>query len=119
MGAAQGRLWFPSDEAAIAYTRNPIDNLKPLLKRKFRCCTCVVKPTMSCPSTKLAIIEQRYKELGGSITMIVKPNCNHHPHSLKDPTRIVNFVLEHTGWRIAFGRPRRLMVTIIFNYGLD
>jgi lysophospholipase L1-like esterase len=35
--------------------------------------------------------------LGGSFTLISKPNCNHHPHSLKDPTRIVNFILTHTG----------------------
>ena len=43
-----------------------------------------------------AIIEARYKELGGSIQVIHKPGVGHHPHSLKDPAPIVAFVLKHT-----------------------
>ena len=44
-----------------------------------------------------AIVEKRYKELGGEITVISKPGVGHHPHSLKDPTPIVDFVLKHSG----------------------
>jgi len=29
--------------------------------------------------------------------VISKPNCDHPPHSLKDPKPIVDFVLKHTG----------------------
>jgi len=36
---------------------------------------------------------RRYGKLDGPMTVIVKPGVNHHPHSLKDPTRIVSFVL--------------------------
>ena len=36
------------------------------------------------------------KALGGEIVVIAKPNCDHHPHSLTDPTPIVEFVLKHT-----------------------
>ena len=32
-----------------------------------------------------AIMESRYKELGGSIRVIHKPGVGHHPHSLEDP----------------------------------
>ena len=42
-----------------------------------------------------AIIEKRYKALGGPIITIIKPRCGHHPHSLKDPTPIVEFILKH------------------------
>ena len=42
------------------------------------------------------LVEQRYRQLGGEITVIAKPNCGHHPHSLKDPAPIVEFVLKHT-----------------------
>jgi alpha-beta hydrolase superfamily lysophospholipase len=44
-----------------------------------------------------AVVEDRYKKLGGPITLIVKPELGHHPHSLKDPTRIVEFVMRHAG----------------------
>ena len=31
----------------------------------------------------------------GKITVIEKPGIGHHPHSLKDPAPIVDFVLKH------------------------
>ena len=42
------------------------------------------------------VLESRYKQLGGKIEVIVKPGVGHHPHALKDPTPIVEFVLKHT-----------------------
>jgi hypothetical protein len=45
-------------------------------------------------NTRLA--EKRYKALGGEMKVIAKPGCDHHPHSLKDPTPIVEFILQHT-----------------------
>jgi len=39
---------------------------------------------------------ERYRAAGGSaIEVIVKPGVNHHPHSLKDPKPIVDFLLKH------------------------
>ncbi len=43
-----------------------------------------------------AIVERRYKALGGSIQVIIKKGVGHHPHSLRDPKPIVDFILEHT-----------------------
>ena len=40
-----------------------------------------------------AILEARYKKLGGSIQVIHKPGVGHHPHSLKDPASLVKFIL--------------------------
>ena len=42
-----------------------------------------------------AILEKRYRELGGTIEIILKPGVDHHPHSLKDPTPIVEFLIKH------------------------
>ena len=39
--------------------------------------------------------EQRYKALGGKIEVILKPGVDHHPHSLKDPQPIVDFLLKN------------------------
>jgi pimeloyl-ACP methyl ester carboxylesterase len=42
-----------------------------------------------------AMLEKRYRELGGPIEVILKPGVGHHPHSLQDPTPIVNFLLRN------------------------
>ena len=42
------------------------------------------------------VIEKRYRELGGSIEVIRKPGVGHHPHALKDPKSIVDFIHRHT-----------------------
>lgn len=38
-------------------------------------------------------LERRYREAGGKIDKIVKPECGHHPHGLEDPEPIVRFAL--------------------------
>ncbi len=38
------------------------------------------------------LFETSYREHGGVIKTIVKPGIGHHPHSLEDPTPIVDFV---------------------------
>ena len=42
-----------------------------------------------------AMLEERYKALGGKIEVIVKAGGDHHPHSLKDPKPIVDFLLSN------------------------
>ncbi|MSU48209.1 MAG: hypothetical protein EXS37_03810 [Opitutus sp.] len=41
------------------------------------------------------ILEKRYREAGGTIEVILKPGVDHHPHSLKDPAPIVEFLVRH------------------------
>jgi len=43
-----------------------------------------------------AMIEERYRKLGGEIRVIHKPGVGHHPHGLEDPTPVVDFILEKT-----------------------
>ena len=43
-------------------------------------------------SENTALVEAQYKKLGGNITVLHKPGCNHHPHGLDDPTPVVNFI---------------------------
>lgn len=42
-----------------------------------------------------AILKKRYDELGGVCEIIIKPGGKHHPHSLVDPTPIVDFITKH------------------------
>jgi pimeloyl-ACP methyl ester carboxylesterase len=45
-------------------------------------------------SENTAIAEKRYRAHGGTMKVIHKPGVGHHPHSLKDPTPLVDFVLD-------------------------
>ena len=36
----------------------------------------------------------RFRAAGGEIEEYVKPDCGHHPHSLEDPTPIVEFLVK-------------------------
>jgi len=86
-----------TEEQAATFRGNPIDNLEPLAKAGVPLLHVVGDAdTVVVVEENTAIIEKRYRELGGSIQVIHKPGCEHHPHSLKDPTPIVEFVLKHT-----------------------
>jgi pimeloyl-ACP methyl ester carboxylesterase len=41
-------------------------------------------------------IEARYHELGGRITVMIKDGPAHHPHSLRDPGPIADWIVEHS-----------------------
>jgi pimeloyl-ACP methyl ester carboxylesterase len=87
---------FKDEAEALAYQKNPVDELAPLAAAKVALIHVVgdadrVVP----PEENTLIIKQRYQELGGKIVVIHKPGCNHHPHGLDNPQPIVDFVLEH------------------------
>lgn len=42
------------------------------------------------------LLAKTFKENDGDITLIPKEGIGHHPHSLKDPKPIVDFILENT-----------------------
>ena len=41
-------------------------------------------------------VRDAYQKMGGTVEVIVKPDCGHHPHSLEDPTPVVEFLKNHT-----------------------
>jgi len=41
-------------------------------------------------------IESRYHDLGGRITVMIKDGPAHHPHSLRDPKPIADWIVEHS-----------------------
>ena len=86
-----------TEAEALQFKGNPIDHLKPLAKKKVPLLHIVGTADTVVPvAENTTIVEQRFKRLGGKIQVISKPGIGHHPHSLKDPTRIVEFVLKHT-----------------------
>jgi pimeloyl-ACP methyl ester carboxylesterase len=83
-------------EQAETYKGNPVDNLKPLANAGIQLLHVVGDADKVVPvAENTAVIEKRYKELGGTIEVIHKKGIGHHPHSLKDPQPIVDFILKH------------------------
>lgn len=85
-----------TEAQALAYSLNPIDNLKPLAAAHIPIlCVCGGADKTVPFEENAGLLESRYKHLGGEVQVIVKPGGDHHPHSLPDPTPIVNFIVQH------------------------
>ncbi len=88
---------FKDEAEALAYKKNPLDELAPLAAAKVALIHVVgdadkVVP----PEENTLLVERRYKLLGGEIVVIHKPGIDHHPHGLDDPKPIVDFILQHS-----------------------
>ena len=87
---------FATDAEALAYPLNPVDNLRPLAAAHLPIIAVGGDSDRTVPMEEnILIVEARYRALGGVIKVIVKPGGDHHPHSLVDPTPIVDFILAH------------------------
>ena len=86
-----------TEEQALAYALNPVDNLAPLAKAGVPLLhVCGEADDVVPIEENTRLVESRYRKLGGPIDVIAKPGIGHHPHSLVDPAPIVSFVLKHT-----------------------
>jgi pimeloyl-ACP methyl ester carboxylesterase len=86
-----------TEQQALDYRENPVDHLKPLADAHVPVLSVCGLADADVPfDENTGLLAERYKTLGGPITVITKPFGSHHPHSLKDPAPIVDFVLAHT-----------------------
>jgi len=87
-----------TESQALAYDRNPVDNLAPLAEAKIPILAVIGEADEVVPVTEnMDLVETRYRKLMGSIQVIRKPGGKHHPHSLQDPAPIVDFVVRACG----------------------
>jgi pimeloyl-ACP methyl ester carboxylesterase len=85
-----------SEAQALAFGANPLDNLRPLAAAKIPILCVCGDADQTVPFEENArLAESRYRQLGGDFKIIVKPGGDHHPHSLADPTPIVDWILRH------------------------
>ena len=86
---------FASDEEALAAKISPIDLLEPLARAGVPILmVCGSKDTAVPYAENDAIMEERYKQLGGSIQVIIEDKG--HSHGMKDPTPVLEFIKKHT-----------------------
>lgn len=94
------RYGFRSEAEAMAYDKNPVDNLRPLARAGVPLLHVYGDADEVVPwQENTRLIAQRYRDLGGSITLIAKPGVGHHPHGLDDSTPIVDFIVRHASVR--------------------
>ncbi len=86
-----------NESQALEYKLNPVDHLAPLAKAGIPLLhVCGTADDVVPFDENTGILAERYRALGGPITVIAKAGVGHHPHSLPNPYPIVAFVLQHT-----------------------
>jgi pimeloyl-ACP methyl ester carboxylesterase len=89
---------FKTDEEAIAYKLNPVDNLAPLAKAKIPLLLVYGDADKAVPHAENSgRVYDHYVALGGPAEKVVKPGQDHHPHGLKDVTPVVTFFTKALG----------------------
>ena len=90
------KAWNFTEKQAMEFKGNPIDNLKPLADARIPILhLCGDADEVVPPTENTVIIEKRYKMLGGHIEVFWKRGAKHHPHCLKNPQPIVDFILKY------------------------
>ncbi|MEZ6040378.1 MAG: endonuclease/exonuclease/phosphatase family protein [Planctomycetaceae bacterium] len=91
---------FSSEQEALDYRGNPVDQLKPLAEAGVPLLHVYGDADDVVPwDENTGIVAERYRAMNGDITLIAKPGVNHHPHGLDDPTPIVEFIERHSRLR--------------------
>ena len=112
-GKGKGKHWAPgwekclelygiSEETAVVWEGNPVDNVQVLAKAQVPVICVVGDADPVVPSEENTLVmEKCYNEAipegGMKLKVIHKPGVGHHPHGLKDPTPLVEFVKTATG----------------------
>lgn len=90
-----------TEEKGLHFHDNPIDNLESLARAKVPLLHLIgVNDRIVPPEENTLILEQRYKALGGDISVLInrigKEDCEGHHFEIDRPGDIVQFILNHT-----------------------
>jgi len=85
-----------TEDTAKEFKGNPLDHAEALAKAGIPIVAVVGDADDTVPyDENTKPFAEKYRAAGGTIEVIVKPGVNHHPHSLKDPKPIVDFLTNH------------------------
>ena len=85
-----------TEQQALQWKGNPVDILAPIAKAHIPIIHVYGDADDVVPHDEnTLVLKQRYEALGGHVELIAKPGVGHHPHSLEDPTPIVDYILAH------------------------
>jgi pimeloyl-ACP methyl ester carboxylesterase len=85
---------FASEAEALAWNKNPVDNVAPLVKAGIPLVHSFGDADDVVPwEENTKVLAERVQALGGKITLFRKPGMNHHPHGPLDPKTFADWVL--------------------------
>jgi pimeloyl-ACP methyl ester carboxylesterase len=88
---------FKDEAEALAWPDNPVDRLAPLAKAGIPLIHVVGDADDVVPvAENTAVVEERYKAQGGTITVFHKKGVGHHPHGLDDPGPVADLIMRYT-----------------------
>ncbi len=86
-----------TEQIAINFNGNPVDHMENIAASKVPVLCVVGDADEVVPvSENTDLLQKRLELLGWKMEIIHKPGIGHHPHSLKDPKPIVDFILKNT-----------------------
>lgn len=81
----------------LNYRQHPIDQKEIILKNNMPIILVCGDSDEVVPYEENGkVLYDYYTENGGTIKLILKPGCGHHPHGLDDPTPIVEFIEQYS-----------------------
>ncbi|MDD3586797.1 MAG: glycoside hydrolase family 2 TIM barrel-domain containing protein, partial [Thermoguttaceae bacterium] len=91
------KVYELTEEQAMKYNKNPVDTCDILAKKNVPIILVNgdADKVVPFPANGKILID-KYRKAGGPIEVIMKPGCDHHPHSLPDPKPIVDFFLKYS-----------------------
>ncbi len=80
----------------LGYRDMPLDRIPQLLEAKLPVVMAAGGVDQTVPFCENGqFLLDAYRKAGVEIEFYLKPNCDHHPHGLEDPTPVVEFILRH------------------------
>jgi len=97
-GLTRLKAWMDAHDLTLQtakkYTLDALDQLAPLAAARVPVMHVCGDADESVPFQEhTAEFARRYRKLGGPVRVIVKQGGKHHPHSLKDPAPVVDFIV--------------------------
>ena len=89
-------LQLKSISELLAYRNMPLDKLGILTKNRIPAVLVAGDSDTTVPYCENGIfLERAYKEAGVELEVYIVPGKDHHPHGLKDPRKVVDFVMRY------------------------
>lgn len=87
------RCYGLDDEAAKTFAPNPLNFTAELAAKKIPVIIVAGDADTAVPADENCVpFEAAFTAAGGDFKLIMKPGCGHHPHSLEDPSPVVDFI---------------------------
>lgn len=88
--------WNLTDAQMAAFDGNPGKHLAPLVQAGIPIISVCGDSDQTVPyKDNMEVLRNEYVRLGGMAEVILKPGCDHHPHSLENPQPVVDFIVRY------------------------